>query len=218
MVGLGLRTFLVNDEIASNLNFNGSALSLHGAYEVLTKKQNREFHALFASPNLSNDFNNHHLDGVFISFDFHWRFKIGVDLPWGVKWYLGPYARVQGFSRTFHLSSVDLVVENNDSFTSLGLSSLFQKSWSDDKIIRMLFAAPVWTYINSRQDRSGMYTSEWMFPDRFADYQFRVAFIKKGLKAVNFFLAYQYNIVIEDRDTRISYGGHLFETGLKFLF
>lgn len=216
-VGLGPRTFLVSEEIVSGFNFSGSALSVHLAYNVLTDKQSRDFNLYFASPNLSTETNNNVLDGVIVNFDYHWRFRLKIPLPLDIKWYVGPYGRVQGFSRTFERVSGVQVIETNDSFYSLGVSSNMVKKWGARRQVQLLISAPILTYVYNKEYLAS-FSSEWLLPDRFADHQLRLAYQQTFLKAASFFVAYQYNIVIEERASRIAYGGHIFETGLMFSF
>ncbi len=217
MLGFGLRTFLINDEIGSNLNYQGSALSLHIQHDVYKADKAREFNFFLATPNIQNDFNRNVLDGVAVALDFHWRHQLNLKLPWNTAWYLGPYLKVQGFGRTFNFETNLVEVNTGDAFGSIGLSSLMRKALKKEKYVLLTLRGPIATYMINREF-IGSTTQEWMFPDRFADYQFRLALFGKTLKAAEWMIAYQYQITVIDRASRVGYEGHLFETGLKFTY
>lgn len=216
-LGFGLRTFLINDEIGSNLNYRGSALSLHIQHDVFKADKAREFNFLLATPNVQNDFNGNVLDGVSVSLDFHWRHRLNLPLPWDIQWYLGPYLKTQGFARTFNFETNGVEVNTGDVFGSIGLSSLMRKELKNEKYALFSVTGPLGTYMINREF-IGSTTREWMFPDRFADYQIRLAVFGKTLKAAEWMIAYQYQVTVIDRASRVGYEGHLFETGLKFTY
>lgn len=217
MLGFGLRTFLINDEIGSNLNYRGGALSMHIQHDVFNKDQAREFNFFLATPNIQNDFNRNVLDGVSIALDFHWRYRLNVPLPWNIEWYLGPYFKTQGFARNYNFETNHVEVNTGDVFGSLGLSSLMRKTLNNGKYMLFSVTGPIGTYMINREF-IGSTTRDWMFPDRFADYQVRLALFGKTLKAAEWMIAYQYQVTVIDRASRVGYEGHLFETGLKFTY
>lgn len=216
-LGLGLRTFLVNDEVGSNLNYRGSAFSLHVRHDVLTDKQSRVFGVFMAAPNISNQFNANIMKGVVLSVNYDWRFRIRLKMPWDMAWYLGPHVKVSVFARTFQFETNGVEITTGDVFGTIGVSSMMRKNLKKEKYLLFSFRAPIATYMINREF-IGSSTQEWMFPDRFADYQVRLAWFGKTLKSAEWMLAYQYQVVIIDRATRVGYEGHLFETGLRFTF
>ncbi|MDW3194102.1 MAG: hypothetical protein R8G66_17135 [Cytophagales bacterium] len=216
-LGFGLQTFLVNDEIGSNLNYNGNALSLHIQHDVYKKRQSRAFNFFLVTPNIENDFNNNVLDGVSIALDFHWRYQMNMKLPWDLVWYIGPYAKAQGFARTYNFETNGVEINTGEVFGTIGLSSLMRKELTNEKYLLFAVRGPVATYMINREF-IGSTTREWMFPDRFADYQLRLSLFGKTLKAAEWMVAYQYQITVIDRASRVGYEGHLFETGLKFTY
>lgn len=216
-LGFGLRTFLINDEVGSNLNYQGNGFSLHIQHDVISEKYARDFNVFLITGNIGNDFNHNTLDGVFLSVDYHWRFRMSANLPWKVKWFLGPYGKGAGFARNFNFNTNRVEVTTGDVFGSIGVSSLMQKELSKDRYLELGFTIPLLTYMINREF-IGSTTTEWMFSNRFADYQMKFTYADKILKAVEWIIAYQYQLVIIDRSTRVAHEGHLFETGLKFTF
>ncbi len=216
-LGFGLRTFLVNDEIGSNLNYQGNALSLHIQHDVIKANHARDFNFFLATPNIENEFNQNVLDGVSLSLDYHWRFRLKLQLPLQVKWYLGPYLKTTAFARTFNFDINQVEISTGDVYGTIGASSLMFKELNNDRYLSLAIQAPMLTYMINREF-IGSSTREWMLPDRFADYQFRLTYADKILKAVDWIVAYQYQLVVIDRSTRVGHEGHLFETGLKFTY
>lgn len=216
-LGLGFQTFLINDEIGSNLNYQGNALSVHIQHDVYKKDQARAFNFFLATPNIENNFNRNVLDGVAIALDFHWRYKLNIKLPWDMAWYIGPYLKSQGFARTYNFETNGIEINMGEGFGTLGLSSLIRKEFAKEKYLLFSFRGPLATYMINREF-IGSTTRDWMFPDRFADYQIRLALFGKTLKAAEWMLAYQYQVTVIDRASRVAYEGHLIETGLKFTY
>ena len=216
-LGFGFQTFLINDEIGSNLNYQGNALSIHIQHDLFKQNQARAFNFFLATPNIGNDFNRNVLEGISVALDLHWRYRLNLKLPWGFIWFIGPYFKAQGFGRTYNFETNGVEISTGDLFGTIGLSSVMRKELASDKYLLFSARGPMATYMINREF-IGSTTREWMFPDRFADYQLRLAMFGKTLKAVEWMIAYQYQVTIIDRASRVGYEGHLFETGLKFTY
>lgn len=211
-IGLGLQTFLVNDEIGSNLNYSGGALSAHAFFTKLKEQTASSIHLYFSSPDLSNNFNNNGLAGIFGSLDY----RLGFRVP-STPVYLGPYAKIGGYTRTFQYRSNGLEIDSGDAFASLGLSALWVHSFPKEHRIQVSGSIPLLSFVVNREF-AGSTTEELISLRRFWDYHFRIQYDTPSKGPVQLFVAYTFWFFSLDRVTRVKYGSNFFELGLQINF
>ncbi|MGI9545307.1 MAG: hypothetical protein ACR2MX_18735 [Cyclobacteriaceae bacterium] len=209
---LGAQSFLLNDEIGSNLNYSGSAFAAALTYQASENKKRQAISLRYASPTITNDFNSSQIEGLLVMVDYSFQKKVTHFSSIQSDLYLGPYVRFQGFDRTFNFDRNTGSKDTGEVFGSVGLSTSLAKNFGAKNRFDASVGIPVLSYIFSREF-TGSFTNEFLWVNRLVDYRFQLDYQRKLQGNWSFQAGYGFNYYHADRTNDVNYGSHLFLVG-----
>ena len=211
---LGWQKFLLNDEIGSNLNYSGGAFTAALSYQAVdNKKKKQTINLQYASPKMTNDFNDSQLDGLFVMVDYSYQKNVTHFSAIQSELYLGPYIRFQGFDRTFTFDRNSGLKDTGEVFGSIGLGAALCRSFGTKDHLEATASIPILSYIFSREF-TGSFTNEFLWVNRLVDYHFLLDYQRRLEGKWSFRANYGFKYYLADRTNDVKYGSHLFLVGL----
>ena len=210
VLGLGFQTHVIHDELASNLNYDGIGFSTQVTKTTIRKYAIDNVKLGYGNFSLASDINSNVFSGfnLLLSYNYLWSvIRKNENRQW---LYLGPEIRFTGRQRD--LEQLGNPFENNELIGSLGLNVLVNKTFQNGNTLRSGVYTSAISYLNSRKF-VGTYRETVLWLDRLVDYEFHVAFFKRGNEHVSLYSAYFFNYYQANRVSKVAIGNHSFLFG-----